>query len=426
MTIKSVKLLGMKKQTTIATSGSGGADVTLTATTKADGTSGDIVLFSGSATAAGTYCGVFPNQSKSGDFIAITAECRGFESTITYSLSASKNFAQNQQYNISIQVPATTTNQTVAITGWSADDTNPLTITTDLTDPAAMKTSGIENNPLYWVAEYNIATIKGVNGDATAFAQNHSTGTDENGVMVFKWEDAIKLATKTVNAADGTEAAVSDQTAKMTNYHLPTQKEQIAVLASNSNTASGTNIWGISNTGTSVNDIYEMTEAPCEIHNNANVEQTVNSVWIKAGEKEHYAVRFINTAYASVWHYKWVGNGLIIESYLLNEDPVTLDQAKRVLLSVPKSLVWTGTPNMAPGDTPPSGTSYAYRYLPACGFRSGSGAATRNVGQICAFWSCSYSGDDAFNWNVNSVAGFLLEFLHAKGYGCSVRLFRDY
>ena len=416
VTIKSVKLLGMKKQTTIGTSGSG-ADVTLTATTKADGTSGDIVLFSGTSTAAGTYCGVFPNQSKSGDFIAITAACRGFESTITYSLSAEKNFAQNQQYNISISVPATTTNQTVNITGWNGDDTNPLIIDTDLTDPAAMRTGDcMALNPLYWVAQYNIMTIKNVLGaSVTAFYGYHAIPGN-----VFKFVDAGKLA------ASSSENSNYDSDAKIADYHLPNRNEQVSVIPSNVTTGSGANIFAQNNT--SATSPYIMDQIACTVHK-AEV-PACKSYFLKVADLDYYAVRFVTIGeennYASAWHYKMIpGSGLTIESYMLATKPTTEAEAKRVLAALPYSSAWEGAANEAPTTSSPTGTGVVRRFMPASGWKNGSsGVADQEVGVLANCVSATADGSNCFLWGIDSSGG-LYEYSNLQTDGRCVRLFRD-
>ena len=426
VTITGVVLKNVKKTVALETTGS--PVVTSVAAGSASGDASDITLLSGgsitsaSTSAQKTLCGVFPAQTLSGSFLTITASYGGLSNTITYSLAASKNFAKNQQYNITATIGIIRTDETVSVTGWSADDTSPVEISVgSITDPAAMRTGDcLKLNPLYWVAQYNVKTIKGVT-DYTLATPAAAAGTtmwtyhQVGGTNVFNFTDAGKTAT--------------GQTGKMDDYHLPTFKEQISVIPSDKTTGSGANIFGQNNT--SAASPYIMTQVECTVHG-TNTGNGTKSYFLKNAALDYYAVRFVDIGgsgsdYASAWHYKQIpGSGLLIESYMLATKPTTDAQAKEILAALPATTVWDGTANEAPAASGTSTTSsLARRFLPACGCKAGSsGIAGQCVGTHGYFWSSSADSSNGFRWNFDS-GGFLLEGSDSQSHGYSVRLFRD-
>ena len=137
-------------------------------------------------------------------------------------------------------------------------------------------------------------------------------------------------------------------------------------------------------------------------------------------------MRFINTEYASAWHYVWTGNGMVIESYMLATVPTTEAEAKKVLAALPKSSAWQATRNYSPETTADGTTTLCYRYLPACGLKNtGTGAAGYRIGIGCWFWSSSQSGDSGFYWRIDTYNGHFGEYLDRSTFGLSVRLFHD-
>ena len=435
VTITGVRLLGIKPTVALSETKNGNNVVTAVAAGTVSGTAGTITLFSGSLTSSNTetertLCGVFPpGQSLSGPFMEIDATVGGLSSTITYSLGSAKTFAGNQQYDITATVGAISTDETVNIGDWAARGNDPLSISVGtLTDPAAMATSTdkMAKNPLFYVAQYNLATINGVNGaTATDFCTSHNimNSSSSGPALMFTQADA--------------RLTLSGESGYLSGWHLPTVEEQIAVVPSNSTTAAGPNIWGLTSSDASTPGT--MAEAECTIHG-ANVTSPINSIFLCVANGntgtssdpnyhryyEHYAVRFINTEWASAWHYVWTGNGMVIESYMLATKPTTEAEAKKVLAALPKSSAWQATRNYSPLTPADGTTTLCYRYLPACGYKdTGTGAADGGIGIGCWFWSSSQSGGNGFHWSVNTYSGRFNESLGRSDYGFSVRLFRD-
>lgn len=428
VTITQVKLKNAKKTVALGTTGS--PVVTAVTVGSASGDAGDITLLSGgsitssSTTAQKTLCGVFPAQSISGDILEITASYGGLSNTITYTLSSAKAFASNQQYEINATVGIIRTNETVAIDSWTAAGNNPINVSVgSVTDPAAMRTGDcMALNPLYWVAQYNIKTIKGVTDPATSAAATATAFYTYHAIPgnVFTFAHAGKLA------ANSTENTNYDSGATMANYHLPNRNEQVSVIPSDVSTGKGANIFGQNNT--SAADPYIMDQIACNVHGTSVA--SCKSYFLKIAALDYYAVRFVTIGsennYASAWHYKMVpGSGLTIESYMLQTKPTTDAQAKEILAALPYSSAWEGTANEAPTTSSPTGTGLVRRFMPASGYKNDvSGVADQYVGAHAHCQSATADGSNCFHWDIGS-AGVMGERCYTLAAGRCVRLFRD-
>lgn len=128
VTVSAVKLKSMSPQVTVTPQTTSNA-VTSFNLSEASGTATDITLLSdGSLTSASAaadkvLCGVFPPQSKNGDFLEITASYNsGAAQTITYSFGSAKTFARANEYTMNISLDGTNvTTGTVDISDWSAE-----------------------------------------------------------------------------------------------------------------------------------------------------------------------------------------------------------------------------------------------------------------------------------------------------------------
>ena len=430
VTITQVKLKNAKKTVELGTTGS--PVVTEVTVGGASGDAGDITLLSGGSVTSASdaadkvLCGVFPAQSISGNILEITASYGGLSNTITYTLSSAKAFASNQQYEINATVGIIRTNETVAIDSWIAAGNNPVNVPVgSVTDPAAMRTGDcMALNPLYWVAQYNIKTIKGVTDPATSAAATATAFYTYHAIPgnVFTFAHAGKLA------ANSTENTNYDSGATMADYHLPNRDEQVSVIPSNVTTGSGANIFAQNNT--SAASPYIMEQIACKVHG-TSVSAGLKSYFLKIAALDYYAVRFVDingsgSDYASAWHYKMVpGSGLTIESYMLATKPTTDAKAKEILAALPYSSAWEGTANEAPTTGSPTGTGLVRRFMPASGWKDGSsGVADQTVGVTASCVSATAEGSDCFTWSIRSD-GRLLENSYIQSDGRCVRLFRD-
>jgi len=289
----------------------------------------------------------------------------------------------------------------------------------DATAATTLKLNPIEmqQNALWWVAEYNMKT-------ATTFESSHSTSGQ------YTWRFDTSTGVQTVFAGTVTVSG--------TEYHLPTFYEQISIFPMDNavDGSNGTNIFGLAGNLASPSDFSEQA---CNIGGNTVAAST--SVIGKKADNDYYAIRFIGTDYCSVWHYKFQSSGtpcagLLVESYLI--DVADVATARTSLATYAASTVWeTGgynasstKANLRPTDTDATDEGYCQRFLPACGSRynsgsGGTGPADLNQGSYGYYWSAT-AKDDTYAWYWGFGSGGMLEGLHSKKWGFSVRLFRDH
>lgn len=241
----------------------------------------------------------------------------------------------------------------------------------------ALTITNMQHNPLWWVAQYNMAE------DKTSFVTSHSTESK------LDWNDACAEA--------------------VDNYHLPTCAELTSIfLYDNTNT----NIFEFSETLTSPK---EFSEVACIVGGSSVSANT--SVMGKNANADYYAVRFIGTQYASAWHYKRVTspcNGLLIESYLISGGCADVAVAKTILAGLASSTIFTGSANASGANQTPESTTvtanaFMQRFLPDN-----------------SYWSTTSSIDsDQFKWRWyignNGIFGSTF-YITNQLY---VRLFRD-
>ena len=293
-------------------------------------------------------------------------------------------------------------NATITVT--KGDGTNyaaytALDKTVDVTVRAVKETDKPENNPLWWVAEYNMAQNK------TSFVTSHATSPNQ---YCFNFTDAA--------------------TANVSGYHLPNFDEQISIvpMENPSTGANGTDILGIS-------EELSSPKAFSEQPRNVGGESVAASTsWLGMSGSVVYAVRYAGTKYASAWRYEWVStpcNGVLIESYLVSAANET--EAKAVLKDLASSTTFkgnltSGTGNLAPTSTTVTANGYCVRFLPACGYCNGAtGAATNHQGSDGYYWSAT-AKDSSYGWFWLFSYGNLYEFATSRTNGFPVRLFRDH
>ena len=284
------------------------------------------------------------------------------------------------------------------------DDKKEIKVTVMESVTAPMKKDALANNPLWKVAEYNVAAP---DADGKYHMQTkHAT----SGQWVYTWEDAKKIS--------------------ISGYKLPTYDQQVSIIPSDQTGKAGTNIFG-QGTG---NGYYEMKAGNTTAAGDGNY-------FYRAAANDYYAVRVFGET-VTAWHYKFGASaayggvtGLQIDSYVIDsgdgegkaKKPTDLASAKALLLAVAESDVWAGPANKKP-EASSEESSFASRFLPACGSRydgAGSGVATANVGTYGLYWSGTLVGAsaDAFRWRFSS--GFMGENSAAQTCPFSVRLFRE-
>lgn len=308
-----------------------------------------------------------------------------------YYTPTSLTLLPGKQYTFNIGVRNQKIDVTTTISNWETVNSTPTyNIAPD-----------IRRNPLWYVAQYNMAQ------DKRSFVAAHSTTSQ----YVFTFSDA--------------------QNPSIPGYHQPTRDELVSIVPSNVTTGDGIVIFNQTNT---LANPYELSEIACNVGGTSVPAST--SVFGKNATADYYAVRFINTDFASAWHYKWVTspcNGLLVESYLLY-DVTTLDKAKEVLQNLASSSIFTGTAddasaNQTPESTVTTSNSLVQRFFPACGYRydSTSGVATNDIDKGCNYWSSTANGSNGFlahSYNSGSQT-LAINSRSNTAFGLSVRLFKD-
>lgn len=240
----------------------------------------------------------------------------------------------------------------------------------------ALTITNMQHNPLWWVAQYNMAENK------TSFVTSHSTESS------FNWNDACAEA--------------------VANYHLPTCAELTSIFPYD-NTSK--DIFSFSETLTSPK---EFSEVACIVGGSSVSANT--SVMGKNANADYYAVRFIGTQYASAWHYKRVTspcNGLLIESYLISGGCADVAVAKTILAGLASSTIFTGSANASGANQTPESTTvtanaFMQRFLP----------------DNC-YWSTTSTDIDLYKWRWNiGIYGIFGGAIHISN-PFYVRLFRD-
>ena len=255
-------------------------------------------------------------------------------------------------------------------------------------------------NPLWWVAQYNMASSR------TSFVAAHSTSSQ----YVF--------------------LASTAATENVANYHLPSLYEYASIIPTDDEINTGTNVFKISNT---LDSPYEYSEIPCNIGGKSIAGPT--SYIGKKSSGDCYAIRFIGTPHASAWHYKWTNtpcNGLLIESYILSKD-MTVSEAQTLLANWKDNTPpnFTGTlgasgANLSPETTVISANGFVQRFFPAAGYtNSSNGTANSYVGTTAYYWGSQIAGSS--NWTMmganNDPSLSISKTTMVRGF--SIRLFKD-
>lgn len=315
-------------------------------------------------------------------------------STFVYNIPASTTFASNTEYTYTVKVGSTIT-VTSNITPWGGSDTPENTYTGYVTP-----TNNIKNNPLWYMAQYNLAQNK------TSFDAGHAALSQ----YVFSFNDALQ--------------------ADISGYHQPTRDEMISIIPSDNASDVSTSIFALPGT---LDAPSSYSELACNIGGSC---VDASTSWFgKNGDGDYYAVRFIGTQFASAWHYKYVTspcNGLLIESYLIASS-LTEAEAKTLLAGLASSSIFTGTvgtsyANQTPASSASTICDFVQRFLPACGKKyvdentSGTGTATDSQDESGYYWSATeFSLRKGWRWGYSNSA--LTVRNDAKSAGYSVRLF---
>ena len=282
---------------------------------------------------------------------------------------------------------------TVQFVGHTGDNDPKVVVTVNVlaTDITTMKANAQSANPLWKVAQYNVAP------SGSSFVNKHSTTSQ----FVFTWADAQNVS------IDG--------------YHLPSAAEQVAIIPSHNSGGNGTNIFGQNNGAF----VYPATNASGEFAEASGK----GGQFVQNGvANDIYACRKLN-GNLTAWHYKYVTspcNGILIESYVLESTDDSPENMAKIASALAASDVWSSAEANEKPESVSETSSLVTRFLPFCGITnvgSGSGVASTSVGSSGFYWSVTSSGANAFFWVIGS--GALYDGLLPQGYGFSVRLFHD-
>ncbi len=238
---------------------------------------------------------------------------------------------------------------TTTITATVTDGSNYIYATNTASYTLTVVQMDLRNNPLWWVAQYNMAT----------------TTTMQNSFYYSK---------HTYSSLFGS-ATIDDFVYE--NYHVPTVGELRSIIPSSS---SNNLLSGGTTTSPNVRNEVTSTVGGTDVSGST-------SYWFRVNSNSNlYAVRYIGTPFASAWHYQLTTQpctGMLIESYLV---PMADETAARtVLAELMSSDVFTGaygaeTANLTPESTTLTPNAFVQRFLPANLSEAGGAAAGQYFG----------------------------------------------
>ena len=369
--------------------------------------------------------------------VRIIVEIDG-KGTFVYNFPASTTFASNTEYTYTVKIGASIT-VTSSINPWGGSATTAEHSYTGYVTPQI----DIKKNPLWYVAEYNLA------GD-NSFSKTMSTSQG----YLFTWSNAMGRGyTYSTSVYDGwavpsTPKTVVNETDGVT-WHIPTHREFLSIIPfeglgitgtgrgvfNNSDLQPGTTAGAISEPGCTFgynNDTkyYNKTD-------NTNTSGiSYDSYWSSyvASSNVRYAIRFLGTPYCSVWRYRVVDYNtenarLEISARLINE----IESSATVALG----NLMTEIMNKDDSSSPSYDAHYwdedvdngiVQRVFYACGFNYNTSAAVAapglNSGSTGWYWSTTSAGSD-LRYRMKITGEYAVVGDNNIGHNFSVRLFRD-
>lgn len=368
-------------------------------------------------------------QQKPAAFISVTMNGQTFTVNPDKPADAA-NFLENKKYAYTLTLSRTGITVTSNITDWTP-------VAGTAATNVGPKNLDIRKNPLWYMAQYNVADEKG-----TTFA------TTANAGYYFTWEDAMRNfcyvgGTTYSNTASGgsqtTYAGTVGAECNIPGYHMPILKEWNSVLPLRNTSDEGIDLFNVvGEVGASGN--YSYTTEVCFGYNDVTrgtggVYMTELSYWYKKSATEFYAIRYCDSEYCSIWKYEWADNGLTID------DPGTFTITSRLLgekLSVADAASTYGTTE-ANWTAPFSGLTFdvngndethnaVQRTITARGRGTSSGnTPTHDAGTRVFSYACTEKptapGTEAYGlWIYNA---YIAMGGGTKTYSRNIRLFRN-
>jgi hypothetical protein len=297
---------------------------------------------------------------------------------------------------------------TITVTCAANDYYNAATATYTLTiEP----TIDIWKNPLYYMAEYNVANQAG-----TSFATSSRAG------YYFSWYDAMaKFAAQTTSYTDYRNAGKGPNG----QWHLPVKTEWWSIIPG------AADIFKFDNGSGTYKPSYIQ---PVWGYNNMTKNSGIleSSYWRKVSNSEIHAIRFLGTEFCSIWKYEMLGGGtssnctyLRISSVLIPTVANNASSASAWYASNINSVVWSNDESRGA----------VQRTIYALGLTSREVGTAANATMLYGINACYWVVTHYENQSENR--GYHLSFLryhfyiiptdpNGKRYGMNVLLFRDH
>lgn len=271
----------------------------------------------------------------------------------------------------------------------------------------------VEMNPLYYVAQYNIANAQG-----TDFATTHNAG------YIFSWADAMsKFAATTSSYSNYMNA---HKNINGIYYHLPTRNEWLGIIPS-----SNTNLWTYDSGSGTYKNAYTTSVWGYNTETKTGITESAYWKWVSA--TEIHAIRFLGTDYCSAWKYELLG-GFTTSDHGYMRVSATL--IENVANSSAAAATWYSNNfnKVTWGDNENAGA--VQRIFYALGWRrygeqptgpSGPGTGTYSDGSVGQYWSTTLVADESCAWHLNFGSGnaYIRGNGGSKTNGIVARLFRD-
>ena len=285
-----------------------------------------------------------------------------------------------------------------------AESANYLAYTSNDKNVSVSVSIDIRKNPLWWLAQYNMAS-----------AGNMYSSHSQSNSAKWSYTDA--------------------QSITLSGYHEPSRDELSSIIPSDVTSSSGTNIWAQEYPMSSP---LEFSEIACDVGGVTVSAQ--KSYFGKKADADYYAVRYIGSNYATAWHYKWITSpckGLLIEAYMIPIS-MTVNEAKTLLAGLSSSTVFKNTYNASTANQTPASTTvttngFVQRFLEANGLNN------NDDGRRGTYWSTtidSENSNNAHHWNFwnnkdtelsgNAYDYYMHIHSHSKTYLGAVRLFKNH
>lgn len=271
-------------------------------------------------------------------------------------------------------------------------------------------------NPLWYVAENNVQSYNISTKRVTLETYPAATGSSQ----CYSWYDGIAYFSKQGTSYD--EYWAGDITDGSTDfyYHLPCQKEWYSVMPSDDSVFDTSSFLpGGGKVASSKTCIFGYSS-----ETKVGIDDW--SYWSSytADSNVRYAIRFLGTAYCSIWKYEFSGSVLTITSKLI--DYLAADADDSILSSVlstymVKSDSWWNSNEEYEGDI--QRKFYAVGYVENS-YVGGSGSADVALGTLGLCLATTETGATMSRF-FRLGSGSLKVDITAKKWGASVRLFRN-